>query len=473
MTAAHASAAPFEVDWEHAAAILPRYVEAGPRYTSYPTAPVWDAAYGAAAFREDLARLAERPGDPLSVYVHVPFCRSLCHFCACNRVITEKPELPARYLDAIAREVETVRSAAGVARPVSQLHWGGGTPTHLAPEQIERLFSAVTGAFPLAAGAECSIEVDPRVTTARQVETLAALGFTRISLGVQDFDPVVQKAIHRVQSVEQTAELVAGARAAGFHSVAFDLIYGLPYQSEASMQRTLDRVLGLAPDRVALYSYAHVTWVAKQQRGFERHDLPEPAAKLRILVDAIRRFLAAGYVYVGFDHFARPDDPLAAALAAGTLRRNFMGYTTQAGVDLVGFGPSAISELSGAYAQSARELGAWEAAVESGGLATIRGHRLDADDRRRAWVIARLLCQGALEPAEYAARFGEPFAERFAAELASLAPLERDGLVERGDGGRLALRPLGRLLARCVAMRFDAYLPAQQGGAQPLFSRTV
>jgi oxygen-independent coproporphyrinogen-3 oxidase len=463
----------FDVDWDEAARLLPRYVEAGPRYTSYPTAPAWRASYGPEAFREDLASLATRPGAPLALYVHVPFCRSLCHFCACNRIITQRPELPAAYLDATLREIATMRDAVGAARPVTQLHWGGGTPTHLAPDPIERLHRALAAAFPLAAGAECSIEADPRVTTRAHVERLAALGFTRISLGVQDFDPRVQEVVHRTQSVEQVAALVEQARRAGFASVGFDLIYGLPFQSEASMARTLDQVLALAPDRVALYSYAHVTWVAKQQRGFERHDLPAPETKLRILVASIRRFLAAGYVYIGFDHFARPDDALARALADGTLRRNFMGYTTQAGVDLLGFGPSAISETREAYAQSARELEAWSGAASAGRLATVRGHRLDADDRRRAWVIGRILCAGRVDPEEYRLAFGESFADRFAAELASLAPLAEDGLVDVETSGRLCLRPLGRLLARSVAMRFDAYLPQQQRAERPLFSQTV
>ena len=463
----------FELDWDAVLALLPRYVEAGPRYTSYPTAPVWSERYGRDDFREDLAALGRRPREPLSLYVHVPFCRSLCHFCACNRVITQRPELPAAYLDDVLREIETIRAAIGAARPVSQLHWGGGTPTHLTVAQIERLYGAIARAFPLRPDAERSLEVDPRVTSREQIACLAALGFRRLSLGVQDFDPRVQAAIHRVQPVETTAALVAEARDAGFERIAFDLIYGLPFQTAASMARTLDAVLALAPDRVALYSYAHVVWVAKQQRGFERHDLPEPAAKLRLLVAAIRRFLAAGYVYVGFDHFARPDDPLARALMDGTLRRNFMGYTTQAGVDLVGFGPSAISETREAYAQSARDLASWGDAVRGGALATVRGHRLDEDDRHRAWVIGRILCTGRVDPAAFHARFGRALGEAFARELASLAPLERDGLVASDADGGFRLRPLGRLLARSVAARFDAYLVEQRRAERPLFSQSV
>jgi oxygen-independent coproporphyrinogen-3 oxidase len=325
----------------------------------------------------------------------------------------------------------------------------------------------------MAPGAEVSIEVDPRVTTQAHVEALRECGFNRISMGVQDFDPRVQEAVHRIQSVEATGSLVVQARAAGFESVNFDLIYGLPYQSEASFARTLDAVLDLAPDRLALYSYAHVTWLAKQQRGFERKDLPDAATKLRIFLLAIRRFLEAGYRFIGLDHFARPEDELTQALADRTLRRNFMGHTTQAGVDLLGFGPSAISELRGSYAQSERELGAWEAAVRERGLATLRGHRLCADDRERRFVIGRILCHGEVRAAEWSAEFGRPFAEAYRAELRALEAAAADGLVEIETDGSLRVLPLGRLLVRNLAMAFDAYLPAQREAGRPMFSRTV
>lgn len=459
------------LDPERIEAVLLRYGGLGPRYTSYPTAPAWSASYDARSFREDLAGLA--PGGPLSLYVHVPFCRSLCHFCACNRVITRDPALPERYLGALAREVEAVRAALPGALAVEQLHWGGGTPTHLSPAQLERLFAMLAGAFPIAAGAEISIEADPRVTSEAQLEALRACGFDRLSLGVQDFDPRVQQAIHRVQGVPATARLVERARSLGFASVAFDLIYGLPFQSTASVLRALDEVVAIAPDRIALYAYAHVTWVAKQQRGFERKDLPDPRLRLRIFVAAIRRLLAAGYVHVGLDHFAKPHDELARAQRAGSLRRNFMGYTTRPGVDLVGLGPSAISELGAAYAQSERELGAWEGALAARGFATLRGHRLSRDDRERRWVIQALLCDAGVEAAAFRRRFGAPFAERFAAELARLAPFEADGLVARAADGSLSVSPLGRLVLRNVAMVFDAYLPAQQAAPAPLFSQTL
>ena len=460
-----------DVDLARAEAVLLRYAGAGPRYTSYPTAPVWTAAYGPAAYREDLGHLG--PAHPLSLYVHVPFCRSLCHFCACNRVITRDPALPARFLEAVERELAAVREALPAPGPVIQHHWGGGTPTHLSPAQVRRLFRAASDAFPPAPGAEISIEVDPRVTTPEHVEALRECGFNRLSLGVQDFEPRVQQAIHRVQSVEETAALVDRARASGFESVSFDLIYGLPFQGLESMARTLDSVLAIGPDRIALYAYAHVTWVAKQQRGFERHDLPEPALRLRLQLEALQRLLRAGYVHVGMDHFARPEDELARALHDRTLRRNFMGYTTHAGLDLVGFGPSAISELEGAYAQSVREPDAWADAVGAGGLATLRGHRLSEDDRQRRWVIGEIMCHGEVRAADFRARCGGDFARHFARELASLEGAERDGLVAVAGDGSLRVSALGRLVVRNVAMAFDAYLPGQQAAPRPLFSQTV
>lgn len=465
--------APEELDLARAEPVLPRYEGPGPRYTSYPTAPVWTEAFGRRDFEDVLAGCDAPPDAPIALYAHVPFCASLCHFCACNRLITRDVALPERYLDAIAREIDAVRERLAAPRVTTQLHLGGGTPTHLAPAQIRRLFCALVDAFPLRAGAESSIEVDPRVTSEAQVDVLRELGFTRLSLGVQDFDPRVQDAIHRVQSVEQTAGLVERARREGFESINFDLIYGLPFQRQNGFARTLDAVCAIAPDRIALYAYAHVTWVAKQQRGFERKDLPDARTKLGLLLQGIRRLTGAGYVYIGMDHFARPEDPLARALRDGTLRRNFMGYTTQSGVELLGFGPSAISQLRSAFAQNERALDAWEQAVRQHGIATLRGHRLSDDDRRRGFVIERLLCRGRVVAAEFEAVFGESFAQAFARELMALAPLESDGLVERRGDGSVVVTALGRLLVRNVAMVFDAYLPEQQRSGHARFSKAV
>ena len=462
---------PFEIDIDRAEALLPRYVTAGPRYTSYPTAPVWTEEYGVDSFREGLSCIGEDEG--LSLYVHVPFCRSLCHFCACNRVITHKAELPAGYLETIEREIAALREATPHAGTATQQHWGGGTPTHLSPDQIRRLFHSLTDAFPMRSGAEISIEVDPRVTTKEHIAVLRECGFQRISMGVQDFDPRVQEAIHRIQPADETAALVELSRGSGFESVNLDLIYGLPFQRPDSFARTLDTVVDIRPERIALYSYAHVTWIAKQQRGFERKDLPEPAVKLRLMLQAIRRLLDAGYVYIGMDHFARPEDELAQALRNRSLRRNFMGYTTQAGTELIGFGPSAISELRDSYAQSQRDLRDWEKSVAERGFATMRGYSLSPEDQLRRWVIIRIMCHGELRAAEFRDAFGEDFDAHFSSELPRLEPMIEDELVIREGDGSIRLTALGRLLVRNVAGVFDAYLPEQQRQEGNLFSKTV
>lgn len=450
-------------DLEAARRILPRYVGAGPRYTSYPTVPVWQDAFTEAEHRRALAETGRQ--REISVYAHVPFCRSLCHFCACNRIITRDPALPARYLDAVERELATTRDAMGAAPRCVQLHWGGGTPTHLEPHQIERLFRATTDRFPLADGAEVSIEVDPRVTRPDHVAALVDCGFDRISMGVQDTEPATQAAIHRIQPFEQTRALTELVRERGIERVSFDLVYGLPHQTDATMGRTLDAVLSLAPDRIALYAYAHVTWVAKQQRGFERGDLPSPELRMAILSTAIERLTAAGYRAVGMDHFARPDDELCRALDDGTLRRNFMGYTTQDGIDVVAFGPTSISELSGTYVQAEKDLATWQNAVLAGRLATARGHRLTREDEKRRAIIRDVMCQGALRAAEIDARFGGDFARDFQPAFERLGRFEDDGLVRIGPGGDLEVTPLGRLFLRNIAMVFDAYLDDFGDGA--------
>ncbi len=464
-----------ERDLDDAERILPRYVGAGPRYTSYPTVPVWQDAFAEAGHRRALADAGE--SGEISLYTHIPFCRSLCHFCACNRVITRDPALPERYLDAIERELETTRAAMHHSPQCVQLHWGGGTPTHLEPAQIERLFRSTTDRFPLAPGAEISIEVDPRVTRADHVAALADCGFNRISLGVQDTEPATQAAIHRIQPFEQTRDLTLAARARGIERVSFDLIYGLPHQTEASFDRTLDAVLSLEPDRLALYAYAHVTWIAKQQRGFERRDLPGPRLRLRIMLRAIRRLTQAGYRSIGMDHFAKPGDELAAALDAGTLRRNFMGYTTLEGVDVVAFGPSAISELPGTYVQAEKEHGRWGERVAQGRLATHRGHVLSAEDTWRRAVIRDVMCQGELRVAGFEARYGRDATRALAQDLAEarprLAPFVEDGLVELQTSGDLRVTALGRLFLRQIAMVFDAHLGDASTGKVPTYSQTV
>lgn len=459
------------IDLDALARVLPHYVGAGPRYTSYPTVPNWEQS-----FRESDHATALECRDhtsDLSLYVHVPFCKSLCHFCACNRVITQDPALPERYLGAIDMELDTIRERLNGTLTVSQLHWGGGTPTHLNPNQLERLFRSTSDRFPLAPGAEVSIEMDPRVTTADQIAVLADCGFNRISLGVQDTNPKTQEAIHRIQPFELTRNLTELARASGIDRVNFDLIYGLPHQTTYSFERTLDAVISAEPDRIALYGYAHVSWLAKQQRGFERFDLPTPALRVRIQLLAIRRLLEAGYRFIGMDHFAKPEDEICRALDSGTLRRNFMGYTTLDGVDVIACGPSGISDLSSSYIQCEKGLPAWFEAVEAGRLATARGHRLSLDDEARRWIIGRIMCQGHVSARECEIEFGGCFREDYARSLARLEMLEHDGLVELSATGGFRVTSIGRLFLRNVAMAFDAYLDTNQLGIAKQFSQTV
>jgi oxygen-independent coproporphyrinogen-3 oxidase len=389
-------------------------------------------------------------------------------------VISRDHSVAAPYLDDLDREASAVGEALGGPRPSAQLAIGGGTPTYLSPDELARLCDIVDGAFPPAVGAERSIEVDPRVTTREQLALLAERGFNRISLGVQDLAPVVQRAINRIQSLEQTRAITECAREQGFGSVNFDLIYGLPYQTPGSFDETVRAVLALRPDRIALYSYAHVTWVSKQQRGFERKDLPGAEAKLDIFITAIRRLTEAGYVFLGMDHFALPEDEMARAADDGTLGRNFMGYTTQRADALVGLGASAISELSDAYVQNARSPEDWSEALGGRGLATLRGWWLTDDDRRRRWLILDLMCRGRIDPGSYAERFGEPLDDRVGDLRARLAGFAADGLLEP-EGGGWRVTSLGRLFLRPMAMTFDAHLDAAGPGAGPgpRYSRTV
>ena len=458
-------------DLERLRQLVPRYAIAGPRYTSYPTVPAWSESFGATDHIEALRIL---PTDqPVSVYAHVPFCESLCHFCACNRVITKNPELPVRYLAAIEQEVEMTASIIDRRLPCRQLHWGGGTPTHLTPTQIEQLFQTMTKRFDPIPDAEISIEVDPRVTTTDQINALAACGFNRISLGVQDTFEKTQIAIHRIQPFEQTRSLTEAARRAGIERVNYDLIYGLPHQTTTTFSKTLDAVLTARPDRIALYGYAHVTWVAKQQRGFERGDLPEPNRRIEIFLTALERLEKAGYRAIDMDHFALPSDELCQALDEGTLRRNFMGYTTHEGVDLIGFGPSAISEFSGCYSQTEKDLKSWFNVIEGGHFATTKGHWLSSDDLARRFIIGRIMCESGVSARDVEARYGGVYTIDYKASIAKLQPLHDDGLIELSESGEFEVLPLGKLFVRHAAMAFDAYLKTTIGDNKKTFSQTL
>ena len=449
---------------------LARYNRPGPRYTSYPTAPVWNDSFGP----DDLERVheeAERARSPVSLYMHIPFCESLCLFCACSVIIQKDKRVAPPYLSVLKQEMERVSRSVSKQREVVQFHWGGGTPTYLTSEQIEDLFGAVRTRFTFAADAEIGIEVDPRVTSREHLETLRRLGFNRLSMGIQDFHAEVQKAIHRIQPFELTRDLLFAARELGFDSINVDLIYGLPYQSPERFAHTVDQILQLAPDRVALFSYAHVPWLKKQQGSFAGH-LPEGMQKFEIFRTGLLKFLEAGYLYIGMDHFAKPEDELAISQWKRTLHRNFQGYTTKAGADLYGMGVTAISGIQNAYAQNHRELAAWEKSVGARGIATMRGYRLSEDDRLRRAVISRLLCHTVVIKEEIAREFGVDFDRYFADELARLGASRDDGLVLL-EPGEIRTTWLGRIFIRNLAMVFDPYLEKQQLAAKPLFSKTL
>jgi oxygen-independent coproporphyrinogen-3 oxidase len=449
---------------------LARYNRPGPRYTSYPTAPVWNDAFGPNELQK-VHEEADRARTPVSLYMHIPFCESLCLFCACNVIIQKDKGVAPPYLGVLKREIDRVSQSVSRNREVVQLHWGGGTPTYLTPEQIEDLFGAARERFTFAADAEVGIEVDPRVTSRAHLETLRRLGFNRLSMGIQDFHAEVQKAIHRIQPFEMTRDLISAARVLGFDSINVDLIYGLPHQTPDRFAETVDQILRLAPDRIALFSYAHVPWLKKQQGAFVAF-LPEGMQKFEIFRTGMLKFLEAGYLYIGMDHFAKPGDELATSQQKRTLHRNFQGYTTQAGADLYGMGVTAISGFQNAYAQNHRVLASWEKAVAERGIATMRGYHLSDDDRLRRAVISRLLCHTVVVKDEIAREFAIDFDRYFADELRRLEPSRDDGLVLL-DSDEIRATWLGRIFIRNVAMVFDPYLERQQLAAKPLFSKTL
>jgi oxygen-independent coproporphyrinogen III oxidase len=449
---------------------LARYNRPGPRYTSYPTAPVWNDSFGPADL-EKVHEEAERAKSPVSLYMHIPFCESLCLFCACNVIIQKDKRVSPPYLDILKREVEHISRSVSRDRPVVQFHWGGGTPTYLTPAQIEELFGFTREHFTFAPDAEIGIEVDPRVTSREHLLTLRKLGFNRLSMGIQDFHPLVQKTINRVQPFELTAGLIQSARDLGFESVNVDLIYGLPYQTAETFAHTVDQILELTPDRVALFSYAHVPWLKKQQNSFEGH-LPEGMQKFEIFRTGLLKFLESGYLYIGMDHFAKPGDELAVSQKNRTLHRNFQGYTTKAGADLYGMGITAISGIQNAYAQNQRDISSWEKAVAERGIATMRGYHLSDDDRLRRAVISRLLCHTIVLKQEISQEFGIDFDSYFADELARLEPFREDALVVL-DPAEIRTTWLGRIFIRNLAMIFDPYLEKQHLNAKPLFSKTL
>jgi oxygen-independent coproporphyrinogen-3 oxidase len=453
--------------------LLRQYDVPGPRYTSYPTADRFVEAFGPTDYGQALGQRREGPAAmnlPLSLYVHIPFCESLCYYCACNKIITKHHSRAASYLRYLAREVELHTAALGSAQPVSQLHLGGGTPTFLSDDELRELMGMLRRSFALVPGAECSIEIDPRTVTAERLQVLADLGFNRISFGVQDFDPEVQKAVHRVQPYEQVAALMADARRIGFDSINIDLIYGLPRQTPESFARTLSQVATLKPDRIALYAYAHLPERFKPQRRIHSAELPAASGKIAMLSQALAAFLSSGYVYIGMDHFALPGDALAVAKRQGRLHRNFQGYSTHADCDLIGLGVSAIGKVGATYSQNAKTLEEYCDLLDQGKLPVVRGLALSRDDLARRAVIMALMCQGQVVFESIELAWLLDFRSYFAAELEHMRDLQKKGMVIVDDAG-IQVTAQGWFFVRAVAMQFDKYLQADRNRAR--FSRII
>ena len=440
--------------------LIRKYGGNGPRYTSYPTADRFVDAFDTAAYRHWLAnRSVGGFTRPLGIYLHVPFCDTLCFYCACNKIATRDHAHARKYVDFLDKEMRLVASALKGDRRIDRMHWGGGTPTFLGDDESTRLMRSIRSHFELDPEAEIAIEIDPRRVDAGRIAVLASLGFNRMSIGVQDFHPEVQRAVNRVQPFAQTFTAMAAARAHGFRSINMDLIYGLPKQTVPGFERTLDQLLECDPDRVALYSYAHLPGVFKPQRRIIEADLPTAEVKLELMVRAIAKLGEAGYVYVGMDHFAKPGDELALAQKQGRLTRDFQGYAPGGERDLIGLGVSAIGRIGPTYCQNAKTLDEYYAALDAGELPVARGIELKADDLVRRAVIQALACHFAVFKESIEIAYLVDFDAYFAAELADLEGLAADGLVELDDDA-IHVTAAGRLLVRSVCMVFDRYLRA-------------
>jgi oxygen-independent coproporphyrinogen-3 oxidase len=453
--------------------LLTRFDVPGPRYTSYPTADRFVEAFSQADLHQALDLRNQGLGQknrPLSIYVHIPFCESLCYYCACNKIITKHHEKAEPYLRYLAKEIELYTSSIGMGQTVSQLHLGGGTPTFLSNDELRELMSMLKRSFSFVAGGEYSVEVDPRTVDETRLALLFELGFNRLSFGVQDFDPEVQKAVHRIQPAQQVFDLVASARKLGFESINVDLIYGLPKQTPESFDRTLKQINELRPDRIALYAYAHLPERFKPQRRILAAELPASSGKIAMLSRSMDALMNAGYVYVGMDHFALPDDALAVAKRQGRLHRNFQGYSTQPDCDLIGLGISAIGRMGGTYSQNAKTMEEYVDMLDHGQLPIVKGLALSRDDLiRRSWIMA-IMCQGHVQYEAFNEAWLIDAKKYFAAEIEQLNSLQAQGLVELTNGG-LQVTPMGWFFVRGVAMVFDKYLQADRNRTR--FSKII
>jgi oxygen-independent coproporphyrinogen-3 oxidase len=464
---------PVEFDTE----IISKLSQSGPRYTSYPTADRFQGDFGYGQFLEAVAGLRmRRSRRPLSLYIHIPFCDTVCYYCGCNKIVTKDHSKAAVYLGYLKQEIDMQGRLFDGMGQIEQLHFGGGTPTYLSDKQMGDLMAHLHANFDFAddAHGEYSIEIDPRTVSVERVHSLRAQGFNRISLGVQDFDPEVQKAVNRIQPEAETRAVMKAARDAGFRSISIDLIYGLPKQTIISMTQTLDKVIAASPDRIALYNYAHLPHIFKPQRRIADADMPSPAVKLELLKMSIQRLCDAGYIYIGMDHFAKPDDELAVAQRQGRLQRNFQGYSTRAESELISCGVSAISAVGATYSQNEKTLDAYYARLDDGVLPITRGIKLDNDDLLRRIVIAKLMCNFELSMSSIEQGFPIKFRQYFEMELGKLKAFEDDGLLTIDDEW-ISVTPKGRLLIRNICMVFDRYLGvAQDVAPQPLrYSKTI
>lgn len=451
--------------------LLAKYSGPAPRYTSYPTAPEWTDTFGPADYAGALEEADKSPGDPLSIYVHIPYCKERCLYCGCASWLTNRDGDYNDYLDAVQSEVEAVSAHLPNRRGVSQLHLGGGTPTTLSPDRLERLFEIISGRFNPLPGAEIAIEVNPAVTTFEQVETLARLGFNRMSIGVQDFTPEVQQTVRRIQSVELTRAMFDKAREEGFGGINMDLMYGLPKQRLDTWKKNVETAIDIGPDRLAVFGYAHVPWMRPHQKAFNESELPDTALRFELFKTAHEMLTGAGYVYIGMDHFAKPEDHLARALEERRLWRNFQGYTVREASALVGFGVTAIGDLAGAFAQNRSSLGSYLDETSVGRLATYRGMATSGEDRLRRHVITNLMCNLELDIREVEELFGIEFWKEFSLERQTLGALQDDGLVEVSDSA-IIVTPVGRIFVRHIGMVFDTYVRNKSDDG-PRFSKTV
>ena len=452
--------------------LLKKYDRPGPRYTSYPTAPLFNSGFTAADFRNEIAVTnTPRASGDVSLYFHFPFCDTLCYFCGCTMLITRDRHRIEEYNGYLRKEIDAIAPMIASSRKVVQVHWGGGTPTHLLPDQIRGMGEYIRTSFRIDPSAEMSVEIDPRELTRDHVVALRDAGFNRMSMGVQDFDERVQEAVNRIQPESVSRRVYDWARELGFTSVNLDLIYGLPYQTLDSFAETVNKVIGFRPDRIAAFNYAHVPWLKPHQKLIHPEDIPSPERKLEILKLTIEMLCSGGYEYIGMDHFARPEDELARAQKSKTLYRNFQGYSTKSGADLYGFGMSAISHFRESYAQNTKNIPEYFRALDSGNLATHVGYRMTEDDQIRKYDIMRLMCDLELDRRQVERKFGITFDSYFQSSLAALAQFVNDGLVTL-DVDSIRIIGAGRPLLRNIAMCFDAYL-ASMSKNKPVFSRTV